>query len=230
MLQPESVSRVNFEIQLSHTAQTLRRHTTSNRPVNMFPTGQPIVRIWFCPLCRNPFRRSQDRDRHLPLHLPFYISCSHDGCSWRGYRSDSFRKHCYRGHNSTSPDEKGYQLYDPGPLIKNIVLNPASIREAEIQAIESIKQKAVVLNKQDLWTDPWGHKGKSSRQYPRFSEMNALPITLPTPAFSSVQPTQHSAPVDPRDPYIEARNGVLFHHLTGSPLLVRQRPYGEPFS
>ncbi|KAF8264159.1 hypothetical protein EI94DRAFT_1703459 [Lactarius quietus] len=159
----------------------------------------------------------QDRDRHLPMHLPYCIGCSYGGCSWRGYRLDTFRKHWSSEHSSTipAPDENGSQLYDPRPLVKNIVQNPASVREAEIRAVTWIKKKAIELDKKDLSTDPWGHKGtnlKGSRPYHRFSEMNTIPITSPTPAFSLVPPAQLwvSTPVDPRDPYTEAGNGQLF--------------------
>lgn len=179
-----------------------------------------------CPLCLQKFSRRQDRDRHLPSHLPYWIGCSRNDCSWRGYRIDAFRKHWYCEHQST-PDEEGSKLYDPRPLTRKLVKNPTSIGDAEIQAISWVMGKAMTLCKQEFFADPWGHKrnSKGFRQHPRSSETDALPITLPTP-FSSLPPTQPlcvSAPVVPRDPHIEAKHGP---YATGSPLVYS---CSEPF-
>lgn len=187
----------------------------------MYPTRQ-LIRTWSCPLCCKPFRRRQDRDRHLPSHLPYWISCTYKGCSWRGYRLDAFRRHWYSEHKPTSlapDDENGSKLYDPGPLIKKIIQNPISIGDAEFWAVSWVKEQAVALDRQDLLADLWGHKGKDMKgfqpQYPGFLETNALPIISPMPTFSPVSPAQFwvSAPIVP-SPYTEARNGCYFYGIT----------------
>jgi hypothetical protein len=189
-----------------------------------------------CPLCPNlnSFGRQQDRDRHLLSHLPYWISCSCNGCSWRGYRLDAFKRHWYSEHKSISlvPDEDGSRLYNPKPLLKEIVQNPGSIRDAQTRAVSWVEEKAMELCKQELFADPWGHKRdlKDSPQYPQLPETIALPITPPTP-FSTHPPTQPlwvSATVVPGDPHIEAKRGPIFlpHYVTGSTPLVH--PYSKP--
>ena len=225
MIQPASVSRVNHERYIQPDAvHTHRRGRTSNHPLNMYPAKQTML---LCPLCPKHFSRDQDRCRHLPSHLPYWIGCSCDGCSWRGYRLDAFRKHWYNEHKSANsvPDEDGSKLYNPKPLIRKIVQNPNSIRGVQTQAVSWVKNKATALCKQEFLADPWGHKrnSKDFQQYYRFSETNALPITPPTPFFSlpPTQPLWVSAPVVTSDPHIEANNQLigLPHYATGSPLV-----------
>jgi hypothetical protein len=132
-IQPASVSRVHHGSHVHRYAvHTHRRGRSSNRPLNMYPAKNPMLP---CPLCPGTFGRLQDRDRHVPSHLPYWIGCSFDGCSWRGYRLDTFRKHWYSEHKSTNqaPDEDGSTLYDPKPFIRKIVQNPASKGDAEFQ-------------------------------------------------------------------------------------------------
>lgn len=224
-LQPASVSRVNHESNIQPNAvQTHRRGRTSNHPLNRRSARQTLLH---CPLCPTHFGRDQDRYRHLQSHLPYWIGCSYDGCSWRGYRPEAFRKHWCSEHKSTNaaPDEDGSKLYNPKPLIKQIVQNPNSIRDAQTRAVSYVKNKATALCKQEFLVDPWGHKrnSKDFQQYYRFSETNALPITPPTPFFSlpPTQPLWVSAPVVTRDPHIEANNELIAlpHYATESPLV-----------
>ncbi len=163
MVQPVSVSRVSPEsyVQPPYTIPALPQDRISDVPLIVHPP-RPSVRIWSCPLCHEPFRRPQDRNRHLPSHLPYWIGCSYDGCSWRGYRVDTFRKHWSSEHQSTSQvaDESGSKLYDPGPLVEGIVRDSVSIGDAENWAVTRIREIASALSKQELLTDPWGRKGK----------------------------------------------------------------------
>jgi len=95
---------------------------------------------------------------------------------------------------STGLDKHGYQLYDPWPLVEGIVGGSVSIGDAESWAITRIKNIALELDRQELLMDPWGRKGKNlkgCRKYSRFAERtNALPVTSPTPASSSVPPAK----------------------------------------
>lgn len=158
MIQPVSVSRVHHESYVQpYTVQTHRRCRTSNRPLNMYPAKQTRL---LCPLCPKHFTRDQDRYRHLLSHLPYWIGCSCDGCSWRGYRLDAFRKHWYSEHRSISPvpDEDGSKLYNPKLLVRKLVQNPASKGDTEVQAISWVTEKAMALCKLEFLADPWGHK------------------------------------------------------------------------
>jgi hypothetical protein len=166
----------------------------------------------------------------VPSHLPYWIGCSFDGCSWRGYRLDTFRKHWYSEHKSTNqaPDEDGSTLYDPKPFIRKIVQNPASKGDAEFQAVEWVKEMAMVLCKQELFADPWGHK-RNLKDSLQLSGTDALPVTPPTP-FSSLPPTQPLWALAPVVPHIETKHGPIFlpHYATGSPPLVH--PYSKPLA
>ena len=232
MIQPVSVSRVHHESYIQpYAVQTHRRGRTSNHPLNRHPAKQTML---LCPLCSQHFNRDQDKCRHLQSHLPYWIGCASDGCSWRGYRLEAFRKHWHSEHKSTNPvpDEDGSKLYNPKPLIRKIVQNPSLIKDAQTQAVSWVKDKATALCKQEFFVDPWGHKrnSKDFQQYSQSSETTALPITPPTPFFSlpPTQPLWVSAPVVPRNPHIEASNGpiVLPRYATGSPLVYS---YSNPF-
>jgi hypothetical protein len=207
-------------VQPTYIIPALRADNIPDVPLKVYPPTQPPS-TWPCPLCRESFRRWQDRNRHIQSHLPYWIGCSYDACSWRGYRIDIFRKHWHNEHQSTNqvPDESGSKLYDPMPLVDDIVRGSVSIEDAENWAIERIKKIAAVLDKQALLTDPCGRKEKNfklkgSRKYPRFAETNTLLPTgiASTPTYSSVPPTKLwvSAPVVARDPYTEAENGPQF--------------------
>lgn len=167
-IQPVSVSRASPDgyvqpLASYSTIPALRQDRISDVPLNVYPPPRPPVRKWLCPLCGEPYRRPQDRNRHIPSHLPYWICCSHDRCSWRGYRLDTFRKHWHSEHQSTGrmPDESGSTLYDPGPLVEGIVRGSVSVGAAENWAVTMIKKIAVTLDKQGLLTDPWGRKEKN---------------------------------------------------------------------
>ncbi|KAI9437639.1 hypothetical protein H4582DRAFT_1956626, partial [Lactarius indigo] len=171
-IQPVSVSRVSpvDYVQPPYTFPALRQDGLSDVPPIVHPP-RPLVRTWICPRCRKPFRRPQDRKRHLLSHLPFWVGCSFGGCSWRGYRLDTFRKHWCREHRSSEvvPDESGSRLYDPGPLVDGIIGGAISIGDAESSAITWVRNVALSLDKDELFMDPWGRKGKSlksSRKHP----------------------------------------------------------------
>ena len=195
VIQPVSVSMASPQsyVQPSYSALHPDGIGVSDVPLNVYPPKQSIPSS--CPVCHKSFRRWQDRNRHLQSHLPYWIGCSFDSCSWRGYRIDIFKKHWYREHQPTSrpPDENGSKLYDPVPLVDRIVEGSVLIEDAENWAVERIKKIAVVLEKEVLLADPWGWKDKNwmdSRQYShrRFAKMHHPS----TPALSSVPPTKLS--------------------------------------
>ncbi|KAI9437638.1 hypothetical protein H4582DRAFT_1956610, partial [Lactarius indigo] len=157
-IQPVSTVGPAGHIQPSYPTPMRRRNRTSVSRLNAHtPSPEPFVR---CPDCGAECGRPQETKRHLLLHLPCCIACSFDSCTWRGYRLDTFRKHWYSEHRSTSqvPDESGSKLYEPGPLVEGIVGGSVSIEEAKNRAITWIKKEALVLDKQELLMDPWGRK------------------------------------------------------------------------
>ena len=179
-------------------------------PQNVHSPREKLIRTWDCPVCPKKIRRPQDRNRHLPSHLPYCICCLFDGCSWRGYRIDMFRSHLHSEHQSTIQltDENGFNLYDPRPLVDKIIQGALSMEVAKRWAVARIKKMAKVLNKEELSKDPWGGKRKGSS---RFAETSTLPTTSSTSAFASVPHTEPwpSAPV-PRNAYTEAGTDRYF--------------------
>ncbi|KAH9054297.1 hypothetical protein EDB87DRAFT_107056 [Lactarius vividus] len=135
-------------VQPSYSApMRYRNRASASRPNAQPSSSTPFVR---CPDCGAEYRRPQETKRHLLLHLPCWIACSFGGCTWRGHRLDTFRKHWYIEHQSTSqvPDEIGSKLYEPGPLVEGIVRGSVSMGDAENRAITWIKNIALVLDKQ----------------------------------------------------------------------------------
>ncbi|KAH9034138.1 hypothetical protein EDB84DRAFT_77147 [Lactarius hengduanensis] len=182
------------------TPMRCRNRASASRPNAQPPSSKPFVR---CPDCGAECRRPQETKRHLLSHLPCWVACSFDGCTWRGYRLDTFRKHWYGEHRSISqvPDEVGSKLYEPGPLVEGIVGGSVSMGDAENRAITWIKNMALVLDKQELFMDPWGRKGRppgntlvlrrGRRQYPSHHPS----------AFSSVPPAKLWASAPTTHPY-----------------------------
>ncbi|KAH9069740.1 hypothetical protein EDB83DRAFT_397600 [Lactarius deliciosus] len=182
------------------TPMRCRNRASASRPNAQPPLSKPFVR---CPDCGAECGRPQDAKRHLLSHLPCWIACSFDGCTWRGYRPDTFRKHWHSEHRSTSqvPDEVGSKLYEPGPLVEGIVGGSVSMGDAENRAITWIKNIALALDKQELFMDPWGRKGRppgntlilrrGRRQYP----------SRHPSAFSSVPPAKLWASTPTTHPY-----------------------------
>ncbi|KAH8993531.1 hypothetical protein EDB92DRAFT_417040 [Lactarius akahatsu] len=180
------------------TPMRCRNGASASRPNAQPPSSKP------CPDCGAEYRRPQEIKRHLLLHLPCWIACSFDGCTWRGYRLDTFRRHWYSEHRSTSqvPDEVGSKLYEPGPLVEGIVGGSVSMGDAENRAITWIKNIALVLDKEELFMDPWGQKGsppgntlvlrRGRRQYPSH-HLSAFSSVPPAKLWAST-PTTHPYP------------------------------------
>ncbi len=162
MNQPQPVfvssSGPTGHVQSSHTIPVLRQNRTSAAPPNAHPpSSKPLVP---CPVCGVPSRRAQERNRHLLSHLPYWIACSFDTCTWRGDRLDTFTKHLYDEHQTIRLDEHGYWLYNPWPLVNGVVEGSISIEHAKQCAIAEVVNIASVIGKQELLGDPCGRKEK----------------------------------------------------------------------
>lgn len=143
------------------TPPKLRRSTTSaapSRPRAQRKSQKPPVPCPFS-VCDKEFERPQERDRHLLLHLPKWIACSSNGCTWTGYRLDTLRKHLCDDHQLTTPGGHGYyQLYDPSLLVKGITKGSISFGDAKQRAIGEMK--ASVRPTQKWLVETSGRKGK----------------------------------------------------------------------
>ena len=135
--------------------------------VNTSPILKSRVRDWPCPAsgCVSSFGRRQDRNRHILIHLPYWIHCPYPGCSWRGDRPNLFRIHWDRDSNHPSSsrdlDERQFRTYDPWPLVGKIEKGSLSIRDAKAYAISMVRKKASDVGKPELCENPWGRKGRS---------------------------------------------------------------------
>ncbi|KAI9452211.1 hypothetical protein BJY52DRAFT_946463 [Lactarius psammicola] len=160
---PISVPSINptGHAQPSHTTLVLRQNSASAAPPNAHPfSSKPFA----CPArdCGVRSGRLQERNRHIPSHLPYWIGCSFGACTWRGYRDDTFRKHLCNEHQTTGLGEHGYQIYDPRPLVDGIIMNTISIEDAKQLAIAEVERMAAVLGRQEWLEEPWGRKGRSA--------------------------------------------------------------------
>ncbi|KAI9452212.1 hypothetical protein BJY52DRAFT_1294127 [Lactarius psammicola] len=154
---PISVPSINptGNAQPSHTTPVLRQNSASATPPNADP---PSSKPFACPVhgCSVRFGRLQERNRHIPSHLPYWIGCSFGACTWRGYRDDTIRKHLCDKHQTTRQGEHWHQIYDPWPLVDQIVGNTISIEDAKQLAIVHVENMAPVFGRQEWVEDPWG--------------------------------------------------------------------------
>ena len=142
-----------------------RPNIASVAPPTNAPAPESSRKPLLCPVCNIGFSRTQERNRHLASHLPCWIACSFEACRWRGDRRDIFNKHLWDEHQTTTLAVRGYQLYDPKPLVQGIVKGSISIGDAEQRALGEVEKMALVLSKlgvskRDLLEDPTGRKGK----------------------------------------------------------------------
>jgi hypothetical protein len=122
------------------------------------------------PLCREPFLRRQERDRHELAHLPFFLHCPVAGCLWRGNRGNEFQKHWQQKdptHHSgrkqygCTPERSQIETFDPKEILDRIKNGAISLTEGQDQAILMVQVKSFELEKLDMMTHPWG---RSRRQ------------------------------------------------------------------
>jgi hypothetical protein len=119
------------------------------------PTGPP----WECPIGGRIFKRRQERNRHLRAFLPHSLHCPFSYCAWRGNRYNNLKSHWVIKHkNYKVPPQKRCQIYDPDPLVEQIVGRQLSIEAAAERALSAVASRAQGLKKVDVWEDGWGHK------------------------------------------------------------------------
>jgi hypothetical protein len=142
--------------------------TTQDGATHIPPSRKPPRRDWPCPVpgCSSSLGRLQDRDRHILIHLPYWIHCPNLDCSWRGDRPSDFKRHWRRDHSSSSqePSEDQHKTYDPLPLVGKIVWGTLSIQDANEHALSMVRKKSSELGMKDMYENPWGRKGRKRTQ------------------------------------------------------------------
>jgi hypothetical protein len=121
----------------------------------------------FCLWCKKKFGRKQELKRHiLSFHLPYWICCPHPSCPWRGARTEDLRKHTRKGQCGPEAQPEQYKIYEPKRILDGIFndYDDTSINLklffAEMDAVELVLERAVELQKVELWKDPWGRRPK----------------------------------------------------------------------
>ncbi len=123
------------------------------------PKGPP----WECPIGGRIFKRRQERNRHLRAFLPHSLHCPFSYCPWRGNRYNNLKSHWVTKHpNCKVPHKKRCQIYDPDPLVEQIVGRQLSIEAAAERALSAVESRVQGLNKVNVWEDGWGHKQQKS--------------------------------------------------------------------
>src|SRR5229473_2877769 len=111
--------------------------------------------LYGCPVCGDEFRRMQDRHRHIKSHLPYWILCPFQGCTWTGHRQQDLKEHWRKKHSKTGQVPVDY-LYDPRAFV-NMILEGMPVYEvlrsalAKVQeGLERLRKRANVLEQSQL--------------------------------------------------------------------------------
>lgn len=142
------------------SAASIRSSTTPRA------TTTPKLKYWKCCICLKPFHRWQERDRHEQTHLPYFLHCPVPHCEWRGNRAHLFKTHWQKDHRPYhqhhGPSPEGIKTYDPRTILNLLRTGAISRSDAEVQAMVMVQVQACELQKQNMWTDPWGRSGKQA--------------------------------------------------------------------
>ncbi|KAI0246465.1 hypothetical protein BJV78DRAFT_1254569, partial [Lactifluus subvellereus] len=113
-----------------------------------------------CPKCEKPYRRRQDLRRHImTIHLPCSIYCPYSRCSWRGNRTDEFRKHL-SVRKCSSKQDKPCRIYDSKMIADWILKDQVPVGVGASYVLVFVGEKARQLRKVEDWEDLWGGKGR----------------------------------------------------------------------
>jgi hypothetical protein len=152
------------------------------------PTQSPS---YVCPMCKHPFFRKQERNRHMLSILPRSIFCPFAQCAWRGDRYHNLSKHWEAKHLSFGeiPSRQDCKIYDPNWLV-TLVVSECPLELAVSIALSEVEGRAPELDKVGIWKDWWGRKSKKCARrrpaYVRPCPSSVLaPLVLPSPPLSS---------------------------------------------
>jgi hypothetical protein len=140
-------------------ATTLSQNQVGTQPDEL-PSSVPPE----CPVCKNTFRRVQERNRHLESHLPHSIYCPSRDCQWTGRRQSHFKEHWDRGHSKTdkAPGKELYEIYDPKEFVKLIVDGTSPVEDVARSAFLKARERLMELGKED-GAKVWGRNKKLPR-------------------------------------------------------------------
>jgi len=134
--------------------------TTPSSPNPVSQAAPMPTQLFRCPRCDRGFRRWQDRDRHISVHLPHPYYCRFPRCPWRGDRPENVPKHWNNMHPEygPAPSRQQSQIYDSKQLVTAIVNDILSVEEAAEIALSAVATKAIELEKGDVWENGWGRR------------------------------------------------------------------------
>jgi hypothetical protein len=130
-----------------------------------------------CPICKEVYKRWQERDRHMRTFLPHSISCPFLHCDFRCDRYNILAKHWEKRHPNTgqAPELRYCQIYDPEKLVKSVVSGSLTIESAAEMALSQVKMNAPRLGKEKVWAeDWWGRKPKKFKHSKRSGRMRPV--------------------------------------------------------
>ncbi|KAI9439817.1 hypothetical protein H4582DRAFT_1551044 [Lactarius indigo] len=136
-------------------------HINNTTPPATTTPGDPRK----CPVCSAYFTRWQDCDRHIEIHLPHWIHCPFQNCTWRGNRVKPFKIHWEKVHGSHSniPGREQFKIYNTQEFVNQIKAGDTHIIVAG-RVIERVRAKANQLGKLSMSVDPWGWTFKQPPQ------------------------------------------------------------------
>jgi hypothetical protein len=113
--------------------------------------------VYPCPLCEHPFRRWQERDRHLESYLPHSVYCPLEGCPWTGRRRWDFKEHWKRKHLDAgrAPEEDATEIFDPNDFVESI-LHGTPVDEVARSAFAKTQERLGSIGKLELGANVLG--------------------------------------------------------------------------
>ena len=105
-----------------------------------------------CPLpkCRKRCGRQQELERHIrEHHLPYYIYCGQQGCTWTGCRRYALQNHLAHKHKGVQMPSKpeAFIIYDAKGLVKQLLNKEINVEQAVSSARLLFQERAAQLDK-----------------------------------------------------------------------------------
>ena len=105
-----------------------------------------------CPLpeCRKRCRRQQELERHIrEHHLPYFIYCGQQGCTWTGCRRYALQNHLAHKHKGVQMPTKpeAFIIYDAKRLVKQLLNKEINVEQTVSNARLLFQERAVQLDK-----------------------------------------------------------------------------------
>jgi len=113
-----------------------------------------------CPRCDRGFRRPQDRNRHICIHLPYSYHCPFPRCPRRCGRPEDVTKHWNDTHAEygPAPSRQQSQIYYSKGLVTAVLDGALTVDDAAEIALSVVAIKGIELDKGDVWENGWGRR------------------------------------------------------------------------